>query len=68
MAVLNGGLVAGQAIGLLMVTHAERRTPGENSERASLVFTVSVDEVVANLSTQAHRGRRTRRWRIATDN
>jgi thiosulfate/3-mercaptopyruvate sulfurtransferase len=36
-----------------MVTHAERRTPGTISERDSLVSTVSVDDVVANLSTQA---------------
>jgi thiosulfate/3-mercaptopyruvate sulfurtransferase len=36
-----------------MVTHAERRTPGEISERAALVSTVSADEVLANLATQA---------------
>lgn len=53
VAVLDGGLVAWQAAGLPMVTHAERRTPGAISERASLVSTVSVDDVQANLSTQA---------------
>lgn len=52
VAVLDGGLVAWQASGLPMVTHAERRTPGAITERAALVSTVSVDEVVGNLSTQ----------------
>ncbi|MYM34184.1 sulfurtransferase [Duganella sp. FT94W] len=53
VAVLDGGLVAWQAAGLPMVTHAERRTPGAISERASLVSTVAVDDVLANLSTHA---------------
>nr|WP_315248878.1 sulfurtransferase [uncultured Duganella sp.] len=51
-AVLDGGLVAWQAAGLPMVTHAERRTPGTITERTALVSTVSVDEVVSNLPTQ----------------
>jgi thiosulfate/3-mercaptopyruvate sulfurtransferase len=53
VAVLDGGLVAWQSKGLPMVTHAERRTPGTISEHDALVATVSADEVVENLSTQA---------------
>lgn len=53
VAVLDGGLVAWQAAGLPMVTQAGRRTPGAISERAPLVSTASVDEVLANLSSQA---------------
>jgi thiosulfate/3-mercaptopyruvate sulfurtransferase len=52
VAVLDGGLAAWQSQGLGMVTLAERRTPGTISDKPSLVKTVSVDEVVANLSTQ----------------
>lgn len=51
VAVLDGGLVAWQSAGLPMVTQAGRRTPGTISERAALVSTVSVDEVLANLSS-----------------
>jgi thiosulfate/3-mercaptopyruvate sulfurtransferase len=53
VAVLDGGLVAWQSQGLPMVTHAERRTPGAIAEHASLVATVSAEDVVANLQTQA---------------
>ena len=52
VAVLDGGLAAWQSQGLGMVTLAERRTPGTISDQPSLVKTVSVDEVVANLATQ----------------
>jgi thiosulfate/3-mercaptopyruvate sulfurtransferase len=52
VAVLDGGLAAWQSQGLGMVTLAERRTPGTISDKPSLVKTVSVEEVVANLSTQ----------------
>ena len=53
VAVLDGGLVAWQAQGLAMVTHAERRTPGTISDQPSLVNTVSAEDVVSNLTTQA---------------
>jgi thiosulfate/3-mercaptopyruvate sulfurtransferase len=52
VAVLDGGLAAWQSQGLGMVTHTERRTPGTISDQPSLVKTVTVDEVVANLATQ----------------
>lgn len=52
VAVLDGGLAAWQSQGLGMVTLAERRTPGTISDKPSLVKTVSVDEVMANLATQ----------------
>ena len=52
VAVLDGGLAAWQSQGLGMVTLAERRTPGTISDKPSLVKTVSVDEVVANLATR----------------
>ncbi len=52
VAVLDGGLVAWQAAGLPMVTHAERRTPGTISDKTSLVSTVNADEVLANLETR----------------
>jgi thiosulfate/3-mercaptopyruvate sulfurtransferase len=52
VAVLDGGLAAWQSQGLGMVTLAQRRTPGTISDKPSLVKTVSVDEVVANLATQ----------------
>jgi thiosulfate/3-mercaptopyruvate sulfurtransferase len=52
VAVLDGGLVAWQAQGLAMVTHAERRTPGTISDKPSLVSTVSAEDVAANLATQ----------------
>ncbi|NVM76107.1 thiosulfate/3-mercaptopyruvate sulfurtransferase [Duganella sp. SG902] len=53
VAVLDGGLVAWQAAGQAMVTRFAVRAPGNISDKPSLVATVSVDEVVANLSTQA---------------
>ncbi|MES2348984.1 MAG: sulfurtransferase [Pseudomonadota bacterium] len=52
VAVLDGGLAAWQSQGLGMVTLAQRRTPGTISDKPSLVKTVSVDEVVANLAAQ----------------
>jgi thiosulfate/3-mercaptopyruvate sulfurtransferase len=52
VAVLDGGLAAWQSQGLGMVTHTERRTPGTISDQPSLVKTVTVDEVVANLDTR----------------
>ncbi|MHA4869616.1 sulfurtransferase [Duganella sp. PWIR1] len=53
VAVLDGGLAAWQSAGLAMVTSNEARAPGAIGDQPSLVATVSVDEVVANLSTQA---------------
>ncbi|GJI95240.1 sulfurtransferase [Duganella caerulea] len=53
VAVLDGGLAAWQAQGLPMVTPVVARARGAISERASLVPTVSVEDVVANLVTQA---------------
>jgi len=53
VAVLDGGLAAWQAQGLPMVTPVVARARGAISERASLVPTVSVEDVVANLATQA---------------
>ncbi|NVD70266.1 sulfurtransferase [Duganella sp. BJB1802] len=53
VAVLDGGLAAWQAQGLPMVTPVVARARGAIAERASLVPTVSVEDVVANLATQA---------------
>ncbi|MFZ4877366.1 sulfurtransferase [Janthinobacterium sp. Mn2066] len=54
VAVLDGGLVAWQAASLPLVTPvAPARTAGNISEKASLTRTASVQEVVANLETQA---------------
>ncbi|MYN15293.1 sulfurtransferase [Rugamonas sp. FT107W] len=53
VAVLDGGLAAWQAQGLPMVTPVGARARGTISEQPSLVPTVSVDDVVANLATQA---------------
>ncbi|OEZ62670.1 sulfurtransferase [Duganella sp. HH105] len=53
VAVLDGGLAAWQSQGLPMVTPEAPRARGGISERASLVATVSVEDVVANLATQA---------------
>jgi len=53
VAVLDGGLAAWQAQGLPMVTPVATRARGAIAERASLVPTVSVEDVVANLATQA---------------
>ena len=52
VAVLDGGMAAWQSQGVGMVTLAERRTPGTIGDKPSLVNTVSVDEVVANLATR----------------
>jgi thiosulfate/3-mercaptopyruvate sulfurtransferase len=53
VAVLDGGLVAWQAAGLPMVTQTARRTPGDISDKHPLVSTVSADDVLANLASQA---------------
>lgn len=53
VAVLDGGLAAWQSQGLPMVTAEAPRARGAISERASLAATVSVEDVVANLGTQA---------------
>jgi len=53
VAVLDGGLAAWQSQGLPMVTAEAPRARGGISERASLVATVSVEDVVVNLATQA---------------
>ncbi|OFA01909.1 sulfurtransferase [Duganella sp. HH101] len=53
VAVLDGGLAAWQSQGLPMATPEAPRARGGISERASLVETVSVEDVVANLATQA---------------
>jgi thiosulfate/3-mercaptopyruvate sulfurtransferase len=53
VAVLDGGLAAWQSAGLAMVTSNQARSAGTIGDKPSLVATVSVDEVVANLSTQA---------------
>jgi len=52
VAVLDGGLAAWQAQGLPVVTPVAPRPAGNITEQASLVRTVSVQEVVANLATQ----------------
>lgn len=53
VAVLDGGLAAWQAQGLPLVTTVSPRTRGTLSDRPPLTHTVSVQDVVANLSTQA---------------
>ncbi|MYM88408.1 sulfurtransferase [Rugamonas sp. FT82W] len=53
VAVLDGGLAAWQAQGLPLVTTEARRAPGTIGDKAPLVPTVSVEDVVANLATQA---------------
>ena len=52
VAVLDGGLAAWQAQGLPVATPVAPRPAGNITEQASLVRTVSVQEVVANLATQ----------------
>jgi thiosulfate/3-mercaptopyruvate sulfurtransferase len=53
VAVLDGGLPAWQALGLAVSTEpASPRAAGGITERPPLTRTVSVDDVVANLSTQ----------------
>ena len=52
VAVLDGGLAAWQAQGLPVVTPVAPRPAGNITEQASLVRTVSVQEVVTNLATQ----------------
>ena len=53
VAVLDGGLAAWQAQGLPLVTPVALRPVGKLTEQASLTRTVSVQEIVANLETQA---------------
>jgi len=53
VAVLDGGLAAWQAQGLPLVTPVAPRPAGKLTEKASLVRTASVQDVVANLETQA---------------
>ncbi|GJJ00375.1 sulfurtransferase [Duganella rhizosphaerae] len=53
VAVLDGGLAAWQSQGLAMVTPAAPRARGTIHEQSSLAPTVSVEDVVANLATQA---------------
>ena len=53
VAVLDGGLAAWQAQGLPLVTPVALRPIGKLTEQASLTRTVSVQEIVANLETQA---------------
>lgn len=53
VAVLDGGLAAWQSQGLPMVTAEAPRARGAIHERPSLAPTVSVEEVLANLATQA---------------
>lgn len=53
VAVLDGGLAAWEASGQPLVTPVAPRAPGKIAERPSLTKTVAVDEVVANLSSQA---------------
>jgi thiosulfate/3-mercaptopyruvate sulfurtransferase len=52
VAVLDGGL-AWQAAGQPMTTQTAGRPAGSISDKPSLVATVSVDEVLANLETRA---------------
>jgi thiosulfate/3-mercaptopyruvate sulfurtransferase len=52
VAVLDGGMAAWQAQGLPLSTAVAARPRGAIGERASLVSTVSVDEVVANLGSR----------------
>ncbi|MET0264653.1 MAG: sulfurtransferase [Duganella sp.] len=53
VAVLDGGLAAWQAQGLPLVTTVAPRARGTLSERPALTRTVSVQDVLANLPTQA---------------
>ena len=53
VAVLDGGLAAWQAQGLPLVTPVAPRPAGNLTEQASLVRTVTVQDVIANLDTQA---------------
>ncbi|RFP10733.1 MULTISPECIES: sulfurtransferase [unclassified Duganella] len=53
VAVLDGGLAAWQSQGLPMVTPEAPRARGTIHEQPSLAPTVSVEDVVANLATQA---------------
>ncbi|MES2162092.1 MAG: sulfurtransferase [Pseudomonadota bacterium] len=53
VAVLDGGLAAWQSQGLPMVTPVVSRARGTLHEQPSLAPTVSVEDVVANLATQA---------------
>jgi thiosulfate/3-mercaptopyruvate sulfurtransferase len=53
VAVLDGGLPAWQAAGQPVTTDVAQRTAGGIAERPPLTRTVSVDDVVANLSTQS---------------
>lgn len=53
VAVLDGGLTAWQAQGLPLVTPVAPRAPGNITEQASLTRTVSVQDLLANLETQA---------------
>jgi thiosulfate/3-mercaptopyruvate sulfurtransferase len=53
VAVLDGGLQAWQALGRPVTTDVPQSRAGNLTERPALTRTVSVDDVVANLSTQA---------------
>ena len=53
VAVLDGGMAAWQAPGLPMSTDVPKRAAGSIGERAALVGTVSVGEVVGNLESGA---------------
>ncbi|PKV47315.1 thiosulfate/3-mercaptopyruvate sulfurtransferase [Janthinobacterium sp. 61] len=53
VAVLDGGLAAWQAQGLPLVTPVAPRAAGKLTEKPSLTRTVSVQELIANLETQA---------------
>lgn len=53
VAVLDGGLAAWQAQGLPLVTPVAPRPAGNLTEQASLTRTVTVQDVIANLDTQA---------------
>lgn len=53
VAVLDGGLAAWQAQGFPLVTPVAPRPAGNLTEQASLTRTVTVQDVIANLDTQA---------------
>ncbi|QGZ41209.1 thiosulfate/3-mercaptopyruvate sulfurtransferase [Pseudoduganella flava] len=53
VAVLDGGLQAWQALGRPVTTDVPQPRAGNLAERPALTRTVSVDDVVANLATQA---------------
>lgn len=53
VAVLDGGLAAWQAQGLPLVTPVAPRPAGNLTEKASLTRMVTVQDVIANLETQA---------------